>query len=333
MTRLILVCPLLFCYLKKHLVSGFHPVIGVLDKPANDHWTAFEICCAKECSKKMNCTKCILFKSYICVLMVLFTIILVGCVRESDVSRWPAMELDWPLDNSGTKTVHIIIPAGYNVGSVADKMEQIVYSKGLKQDSGNVRKQILLETLWPGMETRTRRNDEQFSARGGGQRLSILLTSGAVDPLVHSQNQLHTSLNADIFVFLSRVCIPPHELPGKAICHELKELAHKPERFGLKHVGIDFSQFPDLPKDNYRQYDDIYFTPEWGEGMHEYIKCTADEVGPMVNGHQYFPHCEQHFIFGPMNVEVKVSYRRIYLEDWREIQLKVESLLNSFIVK
>lgn len=266
--------------------------------------------------------------------VLLLSASLSGCLGSSfpDKPLWPAADLDWPMDHTGTRTVRLHVPPGFSMNAAADAMEKIVYPNGRPQDPHNVRRDLLLQTLWPGMGPRTVANDKEFEVPGGGRVLMIYLGSGAVDPAIHARDQLHVNLDVDVS-FLKHVCIPPPSLPGEAMCHDLKELAEKPSRFGLKHMGVDFGQFPDVSKELYHEYDDIYYVPEVGGGLQTYIKCTADEVGATVNGYQYIPHCDQHFIFKPLNAWVNVNYRRIYLEDWQKIQAAVEKLLQSFITK
>lgn len=256
-----------------------------------------------------------------------------GCFGSPlpDRPLWPAADLDWPMDHTGTRTVRLHVSPGFSMNAAADAMEKMVYPNGRPQDPHNVRKDLLLETLWPETGPHTVANNKEFQAPGGGRTLSILVSSGAVDPEIHTQDQLHVALQADIYVYLTDVCIP--RLPENAVCHHVNKLYKKPSKFGLKREGIDFSQFPDLPKELYHEYDDIYYVPEVGGGLQTYIKCTADEVGATVSGYQYIPHCQQHFIFKPLNAAVKVTYRRVYLGDWQKIQTEVEKLLQSFITK
>ncbi|HCA27157.1 MAG TPA: hypothetical protein DEP05_05880 [Betaproteobacteria bacterium] len=223
-------------------------------------------------------------------------------------------------------------PPGYNMGVLGDLLEHYVYPHGMPKDPGNVKQDALLETLWPEMGPRTFGNRKTFEVRGGGRTLIIYFGSGAVDPKIHAKDQLHVILDNAISS-LKRVCIVKPKLPKGFICHHLKHLARKPDKFGLKHIGVDFSQFPDLPREDYRSYDDIYYTPQLGAALTTFVQCTANEMGPTVSGSEYFPQCDQYFIFKPLNACVNVSYRRVYLKDWRGIQAAVKKLLQSFIVQ
>ena len=155
----------------------------------------------------------------------------------------------------------------------------------------------------------------------------ILVTSGAVDPAAHKEDLLHRSLHVDMDLQVMTICVPRYE-PGNT-CYRNREPARKPERFGLKHVGVDFSAYPDLAPDAYRHYRDIYYTPELGSKLETYISCHPDEV---KYSKRFSPSCEHFFVFEPLNALVKVSYRRVYLKDWKKIQAAVSDLLHSFIV-
>lgn len=256
----------------------------------------------------------------------LIVVVFAGCFHAPDKPRWPAAEFDWLLDltDAGIRTVRMRIPPGYNRDVVVETKERIVYLDG-RPKAPHVQSVLLLETLWPEMAPHTRSNDEEFKAQGGGRAMSILIDSGAIDPKAHAIDQLHRILNATISRYLSRICIPRRG--PDAHCFDLKEPDIKPDRFGLKHIGVDFSRHPEIAKDDYRRYRDIYYTPDLGERLHTLISCTPDEdeINPS-------PHCRQHFLFKPMNAWVHVNYHRVQLKDWKEIQAAVETLLQSFII-
>lgn len=267
---------------------------------------------------------------FVSVLVALASPMLRGCFRSPDTPYWPSAKISWPLDHTGTRRVRLDIPPGYNLGAAADAMERMVYPNGRPKDPHNIQAGLLLETLWPDIGPRTWGNDKEFDVPGGGRLLTILVQSGAFDPKVHSQDRLHIGLNVELS-FTKRVCVPAP--PAHATCHEMRALDRKPPRFGLKRIGVDFSQFSDLPKEEYRHYDDIYYTPELGGGLETYIKCTADEMPTRFGGHPYVPQCTQYFVFKPLNAWVSVNYRRVYLNSWRSIESSVEGLLRSFIAR
>ncbi|MHB1098189.1 MAG: hypothetical protein ACYCZR_01425 [Burkholderiales bacterium] len=256
-----------------------------------------------------------------------------GCAQspEPNTPYSPPLRLNWPLDHTGTHRVQVLVPAGYNMSAGAEWMEAVIYPHGRPTDPHNVQQDMLLETLWPEMGPHTVGNNQSFEVPGMGRMLMILIGSGAVDPAIHARDRLHIDLDTDKF-FLKQVCIPPPSLPGKAICHDLDHLYPKPGKFGLKRVGVDFHRFPDVPKAEYRHYNDLYYTPDMGADMQTYVSCTADEVGPTVHGIAYNPLCQQYFIFRPLNAVVQVTYRRVYLKDWSGIQSAVGQFLQSTIV-
>jgi hypothetical protein len=71
---------------------------------------------------------------------------------------------------------------------------------------------------------------------------------------------------------------------------------------------------------------DLFYAPEFGPQMQTLISCNAQESVPS-------PHCEQMFIFAPMNASVVLRYRRTHLKDWREMEVAVQKLLDSLITE
>lgn len=263
-------------------------------------------------------------------IIVLLTFVLSGCFHSADTPLRPSAKFDWQLDSTCSRTVSLDIPAGYNEGAVADAIERKLFPK--KQDPTQCKKYetMLLQTLWPEMAPRTIANNEEFKVRGWGRKLFISVTSGAVDPKDHAKDRLHMSLNALISVYLSRVCVPRNQRNNT--CYELKDLSDKPASFGLKRVGVDFTQFPELDKSAYYRYKDIYSISKLDENLKSFIECEPMEAPLIVNGIRRFPSCSQFFIFEPMNALVEVNYHRDHLKDWQLIQDAMEKLLKSFII-
>ena len=173
--------------------------------------------------------------------------------------------------------------------------------------------------------------------------------SGAIDsfkatnPLMDGEhyNALQHNLKMSIEQ-LKHVCIAPPVLfnpdgtSNHAVCHDRERPDEKPSRFGLKRMGVDFTKYPDLPKEQYGDLfkNDIYYAPDVGKELQTVISCDAEEVD--VNARKsnpISPQCQHFFIFKPLNANVSIGYRRVYLEDWRAIQAAWEKLLQSLIVE
>lgn len=251
-----------------------------------------------------------------------------GCSSSSNRPVWPPESVKWPLDRAGTRTLTIRIAPGYSIGPAADAMAHLMYPKGEPKSNNPLQpaQELLLETLWPEMGPHMYANDKAFDVPGGGRVLSILIDSDAVDSAAHRWDRLHMHLRGDL-MFSRMLCYPHY--PGNAICHNQKQLSRKPNRYGLKHRGVDFNRFKDIPKQDYRMFDDVFYANGLGSNLKLYITCTPFEAKP---GIMLVPQCNENFVYKPWNALVSVHYRRVYLRNWRAIQYKVEGLLASFAI-
>jgi hypothetical protein len=250
-----------------------------------------------------------------------------GCAKrfQNNNSVLPEAWVTWPVDRVGSRTVKLHIPAGYSLNATAEAMNAQIYGAKYK----HYRTQLLLETLWPDLPKRTINNHADYNVPGGGRILRVLLNSWATDFDPAKADFLHLALQADMAVSLSKLC---YTSKRGVICYTVDKLDHKQEEFGLEHEGIDFNKYPGLPEDSYVLHDDIYFSPDLGSNLKTLIICTADEA-KASHGVSLTPQCQHYFTYEPLNAGVVVSYRKVYLKDWKSIQQSITALLGSFIVK
>jgi hypothetical protein len=248
-------------------------------------------------------------------------------------------DYDWPMSGRGQEWVKLRIPMGYGfLNGAADAMEKKVYPNGRPKSSAVV-EELLLSALWPDMALHTMENNSEFQVPGGGRMMDLFMRSGAIEDVDGKHyNRLQNSL--EVRIEDSRhVCIAPAILfnedgtRNQALCHDRAWPDEKPTRFGLKHMGVDFSKYPDFPKGDYRLMDDLYYAPDLGRPVQTVITCTAEELDAVESGPiRLIPQCRHLFIFKPLNAWVSIRYRRVYLKDWRAIQTAWEKLLQSMIV-
>jgi len=242
--------------------------------------------------------------------------------------------LNWPMDEQGAEWVKLRIPPGY----VYSPPQVHLNPRGEGKSRAFVFEYLSLDALWPEMALHTRANDAEFQKIVSGRVIHASVDSGAIrtvdgkyyDPL---QRKFSIALNG-----AKHVCIAPYDLSnahattGQALCHDRDWPDEKPPKFGLKRLGVDFKKYPDAPVTDYGSIsnEDIFYAPGLGDEMRTLITCPAEEA----KDSQYFiPHCIHEFIFKPLNARVSITYRRIYLKDWKEIQAALEQRLQSFIVE
>ena len=107
------------------------------------------------------------------------------------------------------------------------------------------------------------------------------------------------------------------------------EVAEKPGRFGLKRIGAIHTLGNQTPVG----LDDFYYTGSDPETSPDFMLCS-DEAVPddPPPGRYENPGCQQWFALPELSATVKVSYRRRYLGEWREIKRLVTQQLLSWKV-
>ena len=119
-------------------------------------------------------------------------------------------------------------------------------------------------------------------------------------------------------------------------CYKREAPDVKPPKFGLQRMGVDFSKYPDFPEQDRSGLPerDIYYLRGPDGSLQTVILCMAEEAKTIEDGSQYrmVPQCEQSYVDRRLNALVEISYRRVYLPEWRAIQESWDSLLQSSIV-
>lgn len=194
-----------------------------------------------------------------------------------------------------------------------------------------------LEVLFPGFSPwreNNREDEKEFHAPGGGRQLHITLyfspslDESHLEKLIRSSNE--------------------NRLYGK---EEILNIRNKgPDIYTLEAHYVDFHQvlkilnqdgrnrsLGDLSDDKKAQWEDLYIHREVrGQKALTLIQCDSSQVRDPadleITGKKYIrvPHCRHNFDIPEYKIYVTVSYRRIYLGNWREIQAGVVNLIQQF---
>jgi len=251
------------------------------------------------------------------------------------------IEYDWPVDDVLGTRIKLRIPAHF-LDRGADDHSKDVFCP----DSPRLRV-IWFKALWPSLEPIAAEDQAKLSTSAEhpvselGETLNLIVLSKAV----HDCNGKHfdalqDQLDSDLEV-LKEVWVPV-KIPvkkgtlyidewGTKTIHQ-KYPDKKSPRFGLRHFGIDFKKYPDVPKDRYSDFhrNDVYYAQNSDGTLENVIWCDAEEV---ESSHGYFnPICFHEFVLKPLNASVSIQYKRIYLKDWSAIQSRLEMLFQSFVV-
>lgn len=105
------------------------------------------------------------------------------------------------------------------------------------------------------------------------------------------------------------------------------KFGHKPSRFGLDRLG-PIGNFEPFKQDT--AVNDLLFSIENPKSV--VLICPAEEIKDAAEDAtwQQRPICTHYFFSSSLKALVKLTYRRTYLHDWKEIQNKTETLLASF---
>lgn len=250
------------------------------------------------------------------------------------------IDYDWPVDDVHGTRVKLSIPARFLDLRALDGARDYFCP-----DSPPLRL-IGIKTRWPGLEPITSEDRFNLSTSGThpirelGETLSLFMLSKAVHECNGKRfdalrDQLESELDA-----LKTVWVPVKmpvkagsttmEAWGSKTVHQ-EQADEKSPRFGLKHFGIDFKKYPDVPKDRYSDFfrNDVYYARNADGSLKNVIWCDAEEV---ESGDNYFnPVCHHEFVLQQLNASVSVDYRRVYLKDWDAIQSKLEMFILSFV--
>lgn len=113
-------------------------------------------------------------------------------------------------------------------------------------------------------------------------------------------------------------------------------LVPKSTRFDLNRIGPERFVVEEWRKNTRLGgglYRDMWFDGNTPEDSHSVIVCGSDERADGTLDPENGPYhmCEHFFTVEKLTARVKLSYRKGYLKNWREIRTRVDALLSSFL--
>jgi hypothetical protein len=240
-------------------------------------------------------------------------------------------EVIWPLFRDGDNLI-LKLPPGYaGPGIDARNTSEAPVADLSVEDS------LVLEALWPRLEPAV---PYDFSLFPHDRMMQVLMEPRAVSsyrglPI----NKLENAYADATWLSGTQTCTPQVQSSSgpvtRKLCKERKSADPKPDKFGLKRLGIDFNRYTDYSEQHQLQNSqrDIYFLRDKDGSLQSLILCTAEEskavdAGPKT---QIIGQCEHKFIDNKMNALVTVHYRRAYLEQWHDVEVAWRKLLESFV--
>jgi len=114
-------------------------------------------------------------------------------------------------------------------------------------------------------------------------------------------------------------------------------LVPRSPRFGLNRIGPERFVVEEWRKNTRLGgglYRDMWFDGNTPEDSHSIIVCGSDERADGTLDPENGPYhmCEHTFTVEKLTARVKLSYRKGYLKDWREIRTRTDALLSSFLI-
>jgi hypothetical protein len=188
-----------------------------------------------------------------------------------------------------------------------------------------VEDELLIFALWPNLEPSANQDSEFYPH---GAFMQTMLTARALGSYRgQTINALENAFDAAVTLSTQGDCGLVVGAKGGGGCKERKEGDVKPAKFGLQRRGVDFNKHPDIPEAarGAMSQRDIYYLRDDGGSLQTLILCTAEEAKTEA------AQCEHKFIDEKLNALVSVHYRRVYLQNWREVETAWRKLLESFI--
>ena len=214
-------------------------------------------------------------------------------------------------------------------------MKNAVYPNGRRKINDDVHEDLLLSALWPGLIPDNGENHSEFNQPGGGGLMVTLIHSAAIEDYEgRHYNALESEFNVALDSSKNRLCVG---VMAESRCYKRVAADVKSGKYGLKRLGVDFSKYPDFPvqdRSGLAERDIFYLRGPTGD-LQTVILCMSEESKTVEQGPQYHmvAQCEQKFVFKPLNALVSISYRRVYLQDWKAIEADWKQLLQSFIAE
>lgn len=238
-------------------------------------------------------------------------------------------EIIWPLSRTSGDELLLNLPPGY----AGRQLYEDAAKRGPDARATDlpVEDDLLLMARWPNLDP-TANYDSSYWPHGAF--MQTLLQARALGS--YRGQTINTLENAfDNAVAMSTQSLCRAGSGAKGGCNGPKEGDVKPAKFGLQRLGVDFNQHPEVPAAAWQDMSqrDIYYLRDDGGTLRTVIFCTAEEaktVDDEPQGHGV-AQCEHKFIDEKLNALVSIHYRRVYLQDWREVEAAWRKLLESFI--
>jgi hypothetical protein len=242
------------------------------------------------------------------------------------------VEIIWPRSHSGADNLILELPQGY-AGPGLDELD----TSQLRATDFPVEDDLLITALWPNLEPPAA-YDRALEPHG--PIMQTLITARATASYRgQSINALENRFDDHIIFALKNACSTDVQTRSgpvtRALCQDRKKPDDKPGKFGLKRLGIDFKKFTDYAERSRggMAQRDIFYLRDSAGHLKTAIFCTAEEAQVLVDGSEYdsVGQCEHIFIDSELNALVSVHYRRVYLDQWRQVEAEWRKLLESFI--
>ena len=245
-------------------------------------------------------------------------------------------EIRWPLSHNSADELVLNLPPGYS----APQLYKDAANRGpvARATDLPVEDELVIKALWPNLEPPA---THDYALEPRGATMEALVTPRAVQSYRGQPiNTLENAFDDAVWMFARSLCGVPvqtgiHPDPYATRCDPSKAADVKPVRYGLQRQGVDFKKHPELPEaaQRDRSLRDIYYLRDDGGSLKTVILCTAEEARTVDDGPQYHVvgQCEHKFIDAKLNALVSVYYRRVYLQNWREVETAWRKLLESFV--
>lgn len=275
--------------------------------------------------------------------IALFAGVALLCASERassfNLEKTAHIDYQWPMDKYGNHWIVLRVSSAFAGMDVAAQAMNNTFNPPHAADEPVV-KQILLYALWPDLSTDPSVIRHAIDAKD--PRLILALMESGATASFNGKNYDRLQIAFDVAVddSTNNICILPYEWstqphPMKVECLERKAPDIKPSEFGLKRIGVDFAKFSYIPNATRKglHEDDLYYLRGPDGRLSTFIQCTAIERAPdnQPDADAAQLSCDHQFISPKTDSFVKLTYRRAYLKDWREMERRWNKLIDSFV--
>lgn len=260
--------------------------------------------------------------SYRLGLLVVLAAAVTACKPKDLVE--PPLKSRWALSADATRWTTLTVPS--NLAGDDGGFEVVDVKPGSGGGRPGLHSSLLIHVLWPEMSGQTARNTDEFRVPGGGRKLTIMLSSPAIDVIAGKPFNTFSLQRRIVFDSLENVCIPT----GRPVPDNV-ECAHRPpsverDEFGLHLFGRDFNAYP-VDYADFASQREILEERRPDGALESLITCTPDGAPANL---PLAPQCAMFYLDPRLNALVQTHFRKTYLPEWKSIRQKVESLLSTF---